>query len=133
MVRIESPDVAHVYWNGDIEPEDVQAVVAVIDARLRDRFFIVHHMAHFRRISPSARKEISTTMPFEHTKAVLYVGATFQMKVVIGMISRLVEFVYQGKSRRQRLFCDSLEEAEVKMADVRNREKSEHSAREPQG
>jgi hypothetical protein len=96
----EGVDVAHIAWNGDVSGADVTdgAKIFELVPNNRNGFFLVIHVENQGTLHPQARQNITTDPRSQWVRAVLVVGANFQVRVVFGMLTKAINALKKGSA-----------------------------------
>jgi hypothetical protein len=105
LTRKEPPDILVITTVGDIEEEDVMAMLADMHdlGRGSSPVFILADVSRLSRISAAARTASTTGQPSTGTGALALVGASFQQRVVVTLISKA--FALLRKRRMTPMAC----------------------------
>ena len=97
----EGNDVVHIAWHGDVSAEDVTAGAKSFELVPNGAkgFFLIMHVADQGNFPAEARRAISSDSRSGWAREVVIVGASFHVRVVLGMVSRAVTMLQTGKAK----------------------------------
>jgi len=122
----EGTDIAHVAWHGDVLPEHILELNRNLVAMpgKDDGIFLVMRLHALGAFKPEARKTITTDPNATCVRVIVVIGATFHMRVLMGMINKAMA-VFR-KSRAPMVFFDTEEEAAAHIEAVRREHPQGH-------
>lgn len=114
----EGEDVVHIRWCGDVSAEDVYVGAKAFElVPNRDRgFFLVMHVKDQGRFEGAARKAITSDPRSAWVRAVVVVGASFQMRIVMLMIGKAMRALGVGQAPQEFVESDADVPREIEKA-----------------
>lgn len=96
----EGNDVVHIEWHGDVSGEDVAdgAKAFELVPNGAKGFFLILHVAEQGRFSNEAREAIRSDSRSTWVRGVLVVGASFHLRVLLGMVSKAMSALGVNKA-----------------------------------
>lgn len=96
----EGNDVVHILWHGDVSGADVIEGARAFELVPNGAkgFLLVLHVANQGRFSSEAREAIRSDPRSAWVRAVVVVGASFHLRVLLGMVSKAMAALGVGKA-----------------------------------
>lgn len=97
----EGNDVVHIAWDGDVSAEDVMTGAKAFELvpNGANGFFLIMHVEKQEHFSSAARKAITSDPRSGWVREVLVVGASFHIRVMLGMIAKAMSALGFGKAQ----------------------------------
>jgi hypothetical protein len=97
----EGNDVVHIEWHGDVSQEDIVAGARAFELVPNGAkgFFLILHVAEQGRFSNEAREAIRSDPRSGWVRDILVVGASFHLRVLLGMVSKAMYVLGLGKAK----------------------------------
>lgn len=112
---VEEPLVIWMELEGDVTGSDMDGILAFFEKALprEGRVVVVQNLAKVRTFTPDARRKIAHSKLSRRVSALVYIGASFQMQVVMKMIDTAVRLFSKAVAKIH--FVETKEEAVAKM------------------
>lgn len=96
----EGDDVVHIGWHGDVTAEDIAAGARAFDLvpNREKGFYLVIYVAEQGKFPPEARRAIAGDPRSGWVRDVIVVGASFHVRVTMGMVTKALYALGIGKS-----------------------------------
>lgn len=97
----EGDDVVHIAWCGDVSAADISDGARAFELvpNREKGFFLVIHVANQGQFPADARKAIASDRRSSWARDVIVVGASFHVRVTLGMVTMALRALGIGKSR----------------------------------
>ncbi|HRI63362.1 MAG TPA: hypothetical protein PK156_03970 [Polyangium sp.] len=93
--RYEPPDIIRIWWIGNCRTDDFEQLFVHTDRLTPNKtIFVVADVSRLETIDPPVRKMVGTDPRMQRVGGVAMVGASFHIRVLMGMLARAVNFLH---------------------------------------
>ncbi len=104
-VQFSPPGLIRVEWNGPCSRDDFARVIEWTDQQVqRKPYVMLANLARLGIVDPEARRFSATDTRFSYITRIAFIGASFQHRVIITLISRAIDFFHKEQRGQMRFF-----------------------------
>jgi hypothetical protein len=102
----EPPDIIRVFWDGPASAEAINDLYTWSESLFPDgrRYFVIADMTRIDPVDAAARKGAASDPRARRMAGLAIIGASFQLRVVMGMFMKALELFYGDEICRMEFF-----------------------------